>query len=1130
MSGKSIVVQHFRPGWHGDLRITEFRPLPLSSVHVYVIEGSVRCFYPDIFPRVREDVFLPIVDIFPFIGANVQESLRLVPPCEILRIGSSIEVKILKGGRPPKQIDIPPTVVVVGKHSGSLGPSVTFTVIEDQLVYVSGSIALAVDGGFIDFSEKFPLCARPSVELEFLVPHGMDGAVAKCLIYPDGRVVVDTGRVGSDSSGPSSLVFLTGIFFALSEEQLTAWRSLRVVQGKLLGAASNIGALTFPETYMTQTVRALVGNKMSSAKFEDRFTQLEISPEGRVTVKCDDTHVRSFSMSGVVLLGGGLRRVGFSAPVPAERMVEAVAEGISDFIARSRAGALDVDKLKRDLLMKKCPLNVERRESAWIKKVLVKYPIIRAGEGESEWENLSLEIASGTIRAFKPTLDKLRKMLNCGERNEELAVQSVPRPVRRFVQSSIQRTAQSMVDYIRMNHGRKCRHQMDLMKKASEQEQAELRDIIQWWNQWSTSGKYLTHSSLMGNQDIFTDTGKWVIPDDEETQTQLFKHMAWIYRHGYDTFISEIQTPLFPLIEDLDMESTLAMDSTAEIDRIFIDEALSFVKERTRALHILFPTREEFTVYIYSSSGFNRSKGRWKSSFHLVWPDVIVNGELAPIIRQTTVEYFLYKSAASRYFSEMQKRLMNNYAANIWENVFDQTTSNANNGLRMPFCNKTTWIKNEFGVRVPSVENRRCYPKGAVSLKFSKKNFPDPEAETRAREKAMNMILEFEELDRKQMWDQNELVGDRTQYKQADRNTIHRTSAFMAGMKSQGGDMREFWTVDAKWLERVVDPTSLSNDQVATWIRRGSCRRLSAQLSEYNKGFVDSYLKADLVWFEGYTLDTLRESEHYKKLTPAGQQGLKNRYRKYQESLAGGTAGILRSIGRVNDVDKLRELAKELRKRMITGSTDVKEDDSLAPIVDEDDEEENGEEERPPIEDEIDNFEIWSGNTGSNVFSFYGSMEMWKNAFSACLDEIRLPHGGYWIKASSALIWISPRIDQVSDGFSGCLELPRGGRGRRQVTATLYHHCGKVVVTGDKKSTQLQTIVDVVKKIAKPDDKLYHPLHTEVPDYRDIHMSFPLIDRNGAKAQREEFEQRWKIMESIASDTSTIEPETTAIS
>ena len=152
----------------------------------------------------------------------------------------------------------------------------------------------------------------------------------------------------------------------------------------------------------------------------------------------------------------------------------------------------------------------------------------------------------------------------------------------------------NLAEILRFN-GRKCNHQLRLAKLASSEELAKLSEIVAWWNQWNSADKFLSHSSLMGNRDIFTDTGKWVIPDDPETQATLFAHMAWIYKRGYDTFISEIQTPLFPLIEDLDMESTLPMENTVAVDQMFLDEALLFVKERARALHVIYPTQREFT-------------------------------------------------------------------------------------------------------------------------------------------------------------------------------------------------------------------------------------------------------------------------------------------------------------------------------------------------------------------------------------------------------------------------------------------------------------------------------------------------------------------------------------------------------
>ncbi len=1064
----------------------------------------------------------------------------LCAPFEHIRISSEnvVEIKVFRGCRPPRHVSIPGTLLPVGKSSGHLSPEICFTKIRN-LVCLTGHMQGSPEGGFRELASRLPSDARPNTDLEFLVPHG--SSVAKVVVYADGRVVVDPVSASSDMLAESCL---TGkVFFSTNEEpeddnqfvsvqqiepnliKVTVDSAVSYFQGKITSSESRLFQLR--ETVGGEHA-FVIGNRLTSMKPDERTAIVKISgTQASLLDQESNGIVRVWSLSGVSWMHTLLPRTGFFLPqslfLDKTECVSAVAEGIGDYCARTQRGSIDIEKLSAEILLKKCPPNSREGRSGWISKLVSRYS--KTVTTNESLESVSMGIAKQTLTAFESSLLKLKKIITAPENGPVVNNKIAKRPIRqRFLGSSQRQYGESMADWLRMNGSRKCRHQIDLVKNASEEELLKLREIIIWFNSWSASDKYLTHSSLMGNQDIFTDTGKWVIPDDAETQSILFKYMAWIYKRGYDTFISEIQTPLFPLIEDLDMESTIPLEDTSQIDSIFMDEALLFVKERARILHYMYPSHTELTVYIYSSSGFNKSKGRWKSSFHLVWPDLIVHGELAPIIRQSTVEYFVYKSRTTRYFGEMQKRLVNNYEANIWENVFDQTTSNANNGLRMPFCNKASWVKNQFGIRIPSVENRRCYPKGTVVIKFEPRKFPDIESETSARTRAMDLIAQAEKLGHhRDAVDQNDLVGDRTQYKQADRNTINRTSAFVAAMRSQGGDMREFVNVQAQWAEKILDPESLSDAEVAKWIQRGSCRRASAVLSEYNKEFVNCYLQADLVWFEGFTLETLRESEHYRKLTPAGQQGLKNRFRKYLDSRNGGLTAPTH-VGGTSDVEKLKNLALHMRQRLVSAQTT-----RIDPIVEEQNHDSSSsshgfdDETAPPVEDEQDQFDLWP-NVVENIFSFHESMEMWKDTFSAHLSELNMPHGGYWIKASSAIIWISPRIGKpLTDGFNCGLPVMRSACGRKQVTATLYHQCGKVVVTGNRKSPEFKAIISIVKRIATPDDRLYHKLQTTA-DWHDMLVSFPLIDRAGARNQREEFEQRWKIMESIESDSRSVEP------
>ena len=610
--------------------------------------------------------------------------------------------------------------------------------------------------------------------------------------------------------------------------------------------------------------------------------------------------------------------------------------------------------------------------------------------------------------------------------------------------------------------GRKCVHQTTLIKNAFPEELESLYRIISWFHQFSSNETTLTHSSFLGNQDIFTNTGKWNIPDLPDIQDTLFRYMAWIYKRGYDTFISEIQTSVFPLIEDIDCESTIPMSNTSLIDEIFLGE--KFIAERARALKIIYPQINEFKCYIYSSSGFNKSKNRWKSSFHLVWPDVIVDGRLAPIIRQTAVEYFLYKTSWCTFFKRMQYRLMNHFEANIWENVFDQTTSNCMNGLRMPFSNKASWVKTSSTLKYPKVENRHCFPRGTVEIKFGES----------VKCSSLKRIEEAEKnLTKNELENQNDIVHDRTQYKSIDKNTINRTTAFFTAMKAIGGDSVSDTPVSVEWTETVVDPKTLSEEEIYEWIKRGSCRRGIAKITEFCEKFVDEFETADLKIFDGHSIESLRRTDIWAKMTPAAQAGLKTRFRKYLLRKSSGTI-------------------KEEEPPQVEESTICSDDESIA---------------SPPIDDETDTFDAISVPL-EYMRRFDGTVNEFEKMFKGCYKS---SNGGlgYWVHTNTSVSWISERAER-GNGWGSFVDVYGKSHAVDSIVkVSFYHHCGKVVVaSNDNKSKSFLLIVKAVKSFTEPDDGVYHRL--VLPNMSDD--SFRLLEEDELVSQREEYEKRWLCM------------------
>jgi hypothetical protein len=82
-----------------------------------------------------------------------------------------------------------------------------------------------------------------------------------------------------------------------------------------------------------------------------------------------------------------------------------------------------------------------------------------------------------------------------------------------------------------------------------------------------------------------------------------------------------------------------------------------------------------------------------KSSFHLVWPQLVVDADRAPVIRHVTLGQFQKETLRQgSYLSWLQTRLLELHESNNWELVFDSTTINARNGLRLPYSDKASMV------------------------------------------------------------------------------------------------------------------------------------------------------------------------------------------------------------------------------------------------------------------------------------------------------------------------------------------------------------------------------------------------------------------------------------------------------
>ena len=114
---------------------------------------------------------------------------------------------------------------------------------------------------------------------------------------------------------------------------------------------------------------------------------------------------------------------------------------------------------------------------------------------------------------------------------------------------------------------------------------------------------------------------------------------------------------------------------------------------RAMAIHHAFPQLMQLRCLVYSASGFNKGKKLMKSSYHLVWPDLVVDPDTAGMLREVTLQLFEEESRKEgSYLRGLKKKLIDLHETNDWLNVFDKTTISARNGLRLPYNDKVSKV------------------------------------------------------------------------------------------------------------------------------------------------------------------------------------------------------------------------------------------------------------------------------------------------------------------------------------------------------------------------------------------------------------------------------------------------------
>jgi len=266
-----------------------------------------------------------------------------------------------------------------------------------------------------------------------------------------------------------------------------------------------------------------------------------------------------------------------------------------------------------------------------------------------------------------------------------------------------------------------------IKKRVREHDMPKFEEIRQFFFLYETTGSNMTHCSLMGSSDVFTTTGKWYFPDAPEVQKALFENIAWLFPRGVYLFISERQTPRFPFIEDLDIQARmdwqgqlpegekprppddLIMDKPRKVNGKVEGDPGDMMRRRAMAVHMVYPMLDHLEVIVYSASGLNKGKEMLKSSFHLVWPQLIVDPDRAPVIRHVTLGMFQQETMKpGSFLAILQNRLLQLHESNNWELVFDSTTINARNGLRLPYSDKASMV-------IATDEDKRKVKEGTLS-------------------------------------------------------------------------------------------------------------------------------------------------------------------------------------------------------------------------------------------------------------------------------------------------------------------------------------------------------------------------------------------------------------------------------
>ena len=185
-----------------------------------------------------------------------------------------------------------------------------------------------------------------------------------------------------------------------------------------------------------------------------------------------------------------------------------------------------------------------------------------------------------------------------------------------------------------------------------------------------------THSSLKGGKDPLTTSGKLKIPDDLQSQEELAATIVMCHAEDQPMTLVERTTQQHPYIEDLDIEVVLQSHTPRDYLLYTPNDNFQFLRFRAAILHKLFPQITELTLLLYTASGWHSQKQCYKTSFHCVWPQLVVDRERAHVVRLKTIDTFHKEAQVPGSWCErltQQVAAASGKAEKPWETVFDIT-------------------------------------------------------------------------------------------------------------------------------------------------------------------------------------------------------------------------------------------------------------------------------------------------------------------------------------------------------------------------------------------------------------------------------------------------------------------------